>query len=229
MRILIVEDDKDLCLGIQFHLEHAGYTTDICFNGEDALHFILQSAYDLIILDRMLPSIDGLSILQKIRRQAITTPVLMVTALSTLQDKVDGLDSGADDYLTKPFETEELLARVRALARRPVQWKNVNIITYEDTSFNTGTLVLKGPSSTCSLSKREATLAEVFLQNPNMVLPRSVILSKVWGPDAPVEDGNIDNYIHFLRRRFKNVGSTLQIKTLRGIGYRLEAPNAEEA
>lgn len=226
MRILIVEDDQDLCLGMQFHLKNAGYTVDVCFDGEDALHFILQSAYDLIILDRMLPSIDGLSILQRVRTQAISIPILMVTALSTLQDKIDGLDSGADDYLTKPFETEELLARVRALSRRPTQWKNVNIISYCDTSFNTETLLLEGPISTCTLSRREANLVEVFLHNPNTVLPRNVILTKVWGPDAPVEDGNIDNYIHFLRRRLKNVGSTLQIKTLRGIGYRLENGNA---
>lgn len=226
MRILIVEDDQDLCLGMQFHLKNAGYTVDVCFDGEDALHFILQSAYDLIILDRMLPSIDGLSILQKVRNQSVAIPILMVTALSTLQDKIDGLDSGADDYLTKPFETEELLARVRALSRRPTQWKNVNTISYCDTSFNTETLLLEGPTSTCTLSRREANLAEVFLHNPNTVLPRNVILTKVWGPDAPVEDGNIDNYIHFLRRRLKNVGSTLQIKTLRGIGYRLENSNA---
>lgn len=229
MRILIIEDDEDLCQGMQFHLEKAHYTVDTCFDGEDALHFILQAAYDLIILDRMLPSLDGLSVLKQIRAQGITTPVIMVTALSMLHDKVTGLDTGADDYLPKPFEIEELLARVRALSRRPTHWENESLVTFKDTSLNIGTLNLTGPLRSCSLSKREACLIECFLRSPNIILPRHIILSKVWGPDAPVEDGNIDNYIHFVRRRLHSVGSSLQIKTLRGIGYRLEAPHVNEA
>lgn len=227
MRILLIEDDEDLSRGITYHLTKAGYEIDGCLDGEDGLHFALQVSYDLIILDRMLPSLDGLSILNKLRAKGIQTPVIMVTALSALHDKVDGLDAGADDYLAKPFEIEELLARVRALCRRPVHWENPECITYLDLSLNLTTLLLEGPTHSCSLSKREAHLAEVFLRSPHLTFSRDLILSKVWGPNAPVEDGNIDNYIYFLRRRLHFVGSQLQIKTLRGIGYKLEAPDAQ--
>lgn len=227
MRILLIEDDEELCHAMAYHLQNAGYIIDSCYDGDDGLHFILQEAYDLIILDRMLPSLDGLTLLSKIRSKGIHTPVILVTALSDINDKVAGLDAGADDYLAKPFVTEELLARVRALSRRPTRWENQKEVNFGDTSLDLSCFILKGPTHTCSLSKREATLAEVFLKNPNTILPRSVILSKVWGPDAPVEDGNLDNYIHFLRRRLHTIGSTLQVKTIRAIGYRLEHNNAE--
>lgn len=228
MRILIIEDDEDLCRGMAYHLEKADYTVDCCSDGESGVHFASQSAYDLIILDRLLPSLDGLSVLSQIRKKGMCTPIIMVTALSQLHDKIDGLDAGADDYLAKPFEIEELLARVRALCRRPVIWKNQDLLSYKDISLNRSTLKLEGPTEAYTLSKREAALAEIFLRNPNIILPRNIILSKVWGPDAPVEEGNIDNYIHFLRRRLHTIGSQLRIKTLRGIGYRLEEANADQ-
>jgi DNA-binding response OmpR family regulator len=161
------------------------------------------------------------------RSQGNHTPVILVTALSALDDKVEGLDAGADDYLAKPFEIKELLARIRALSRRPTKWESQDLITYGDTSLDLSCCILQGPARSCSLSKREASLAEVFLKNPLKILPRNVILSKVWGPDAPVEDGNLDNYIHFIRRRLHTIGSTLQIKTIRAIGYCLEAAYAE--
>ena len=227
MRILLIEDDIHLCSGIMFHLKQANYIVDSCHDGLESIHFIEQNAYDLIILDRLLPSLDGISILKQIRAQNIATPVIMVTALSEIDDRVDGLDAGADDYLAKPFAIKELLARIRALSRRPTYVDNLACINYEDISLDLSSCVLQGPIRSCSLSKREAALTEVFLKNPNKILPRNLILSKVWGPDAPVEDGNLDNYIHFIRRRLNTVGSGLKIKTIRAIGYSLEDSHAE--
>lgn len=227
MRILIIEDDTSLCKGMAYHLKKAGYTVDCCFDGADGLHFATQGAYELILLDRMLPTLDGLSLLQQLRSKQVITPVIMVTALSELQDKVNGLDAGADDYLPKPFEMDELLARIRAVTRRPNQLDATQTtLSFHDLSLNLSSLILSGPDTSYELSKREGLMAEVFLRSPNTVINRNMLLIKVWGPDAPVEEGNIDNYIHFLRRRLHTVGSNLQIKTLRGIGYRLEIKDA---
>lgn len=224
MRILLIEDDEKLCEGLIFHLNGEGYITDVCHDGLDALSFIEQCNYDLLILDRMLPSLDGLKLLMHIRNKGITTPVIRLTALSDINNKVEGLDAGADDYLGKPFAIEELLARIRALSRRPIQWESTKQLSTGDITLDLNSFLLTGPSKSCSLSKREAALLEVFLNNPNILLPRNVILSKVWGPYSSVEDGNLDNYIHFLRRRLKTVDSVIKITTTRAIGYTLEVP-----
>lgn len=228
MRILIIEDDITLCQGISYHLKKNHYIVDYCCDGLDGLQYAKNSAYDLILLDRLLPSLNGLDVLRQLRTLHIHTPIIMITALSELNDKIDGLDAGADDYIAKPFEIDELLARIRAVFRRSMQVDNSNILSYADVSLNLTTLVLSGPTNSYTLSKRESTLAEILLRSPNSVIPRNIIFAKVWGPYAPVEDGNIDNYIHFLRRRFHTVGSQLQIITQRGVGYRLELINAEK-
>lgn len=222
MRILLVEDDPDLCIAVKTHLLKEGYDVDPCGNGADALDLALAQAYDLIILDRMLPECDGLSVVSALRRRGSTVPVLMVTAMNDVHDRVDGLDAGADDYLIKPFAIEEMLARIRALSRRPAQWESARTIGYADLSLDIGRHSVTGPLGEKTLSKREAQLFEVLMRNPARVLPRDLLLSRVWGPNAPVEDGNLDNYILFLRRRLKSVGSTVQIKTLRSVGYSLE-------
>ncbi|MCI8623480.1 MAG: response regulator transcription factor [Provencibacterium sp.] len=222
MRILMVEDNEELCEAVSFQLKKEGYTVDVCHDGDDGLHWAKQQAHDLILLDRMLPRMDGLELLGRIRSQGIVTPVLMVTALDGIGDRVDGLDAGADDYLVKPFAIEELLARIRAMGRRPRGWESGSVLHYGDVEFDPMEKVLRGALDSCSLSKRESDLFEVFFKNPAQTLPRSVLLYHVWGPDAGVEEGNLDNYIHFLRRRLKAVGSGLQIKTVRGVGYRLE-------
>lgn len=226
MRILLIEDDIALCEAVSFQLQNHGYIVDTCYDGEEGLHFIKQQAYDLVVLDRMLPSLDGITILKSIRTLGIPIPVLMVTALNSIGDRVTGLDAGADDYLVKPFATEELLARIRALSRRPVDWDHADELVIGDTTLDLTNLTLTGPNSTCTLSKKEVQLFETFFKQPNQTLSRTLLLSRVWGPDAPVEDGNLDNYIHFLRRRLRAIGSTLQIKTIRGVGYDLEVPNA---
>ena len=229
MRILCIEDDAELAEMIKFHLEKEGYEIDFAYTGLDGLLFIKDGIYDLIMLDRMLPELDGISVLKKIRSQKILTPVLMITALDGIDDRVLGLDTGADDYLVKPFAVKELLARIRALIRRPSGLTSTDKLHYEDISLDLLGLALEGPTKNCSLSKREALLIEAFLQHPNEPLTREILFAKVWGPNSEVEYGNLDNYIHFIRRRLKSTGSKLQIKTLRSIGYKMVIDNDSEA
>ena len=222
MRILIIEDDKSLAETLRFQLEHSHFETDVCHDGEEGLHFIEQQSHDLILLDRMLPVLDGISVLKITREKNISTPIIFVTALGALNEKITGLDCGADDYLVKPFEFEELLARIRCILRRPPRWEGSKPLNFEDISYDVEQKKLCCGSLSCSLSAREGDLLEFFLRNPGQTIPRGSLLAKVWGPDAEVEDGNLDNYIHFLRRRLKGTGSILQIKTIRGIGYCLQ-------
>lgn len=222
MRILLIEDDYNLSLTLTFQLEHEGITVDTCRNGEDALYYMNSKTHDLILLDRMLPQVDGITLLKKFRESGSQTPVIILTALGELGDKVTGLDAGADDYLVKPFEFEELMARIRSINRRPRQWEKEPSLTLLDITYSPGDNQLSGSLGECSLSKKEGMLLEVFLQNPGQVLPRATLLSRVWGVDAEVEDGNLDNYIHFVRRRLKSVTRQISIQTVRGIGYRLE-------
>lgn len=222
MRLLLIEDDIELCEAIGVHLKKEGYELDICNNGEDANYYIQNVSHDAIILDRMLPGVNGLSILAKIREVGDMTPVIMVTAMNGIHDRIDGLDGGADDYLVKPFAMEELLARIRALLRRPRKMENVDHLGYQDITLYNNTNILTNGRSDISLSKKEGALLEYLLLNKEVILTREQILSRVWGKDCFVEDGNIDNYIFFLRRRLKALNAKVAIKTIHGIGYRLE-------
>lgn len=222
MRILLVEDDRKLNFSLKFQLEQEHYAVDSCYDGEEALYYMQETPYDLILLDRMLPHYDGLSVLRTMRSRSIWSPVIMLTALGQLQDKIDGLDCGADDYLVKPFDFEELNARIRSILRRPRQLVSSDCITFLDLSFVPDTLTLTGPAASCQLSRREGALLETFLRNPRQALARPSLLLRVWGHDSEVEDGNLDNYIYFLRRRLKAVSSAAAIVTVRGVGYRLE-------
>lgn len=229
MRILLVEDDEQLNKNLAFKLEKEGFTVDTCFDGEEACFYGEQNIYDLILLDRMLPYMEGTEVLTLLRKKKITTPVILLTALGTLSDKVTGLDLGADDYLVKPFAFEELLARIRSIGRRPYTY-NLNYndtLTVSDIIWYNQEGCLQGPSGSCTLSKREAALLETFLRRKDQTLSRNILLLKVWGPDSDIEEGNLDNYIHFIRRRLKGVGSKLQIKTIRGIGYCLLEGNCK--
>lgn len=222
MRILLAEDDKQLNNTLTYQLETAGFMVDACFDGEEALFYGEQNIYDVILLDRMLPHMEGTDILTSLRKNGITTPVILITALGTLSDKVTGLDLGADDYLVKPFAFEELLARIRCVTRRPHTLTDADILTASDITWQSSACILTGPEGSCTLSKREAALLETFLRSKGQTLTRQTLLLKVWGPDSDVEEGNLDNYIHFLRRRLQIAGSGLQIKTIRGIGYSLQ-------
>ena len=222
MRILLVEDDEKLKNSLAFQLQQEGFIVDTCSDGEEALYYIEQNIHDLILLDRMLPYLSGTDVLSKMRGGNNQTPVILITALGTLDDKVQGLDLGADDYLVKPFAFEEWTARIRCIPRRPRKMELTGQLAFGDIVYRPEDNMLTGVSGACSMSRREGDLLEVFLRNPGAPLSRTLLLTKVWGPESDVEDGNLDNYIHFLRRRLKTVGSRVPIRTIRGIGYQIE-------
>lgn len=222
MRILMVEDDAALCEALRPALETAGFRVDFCHNGSDGLALLTSGAYDVCLLDRMLPGMDGLNLLRSARTSGVTTPVLMLTALSGIVERVDGLDAGADDYLSKPFDTRELLARLRALTRRPGTAAEPTL-QGGDVILSPTELTMTGPKGTVSLTKRECDLLESLLRSPGKLQTRSVLLAQVWGPMAEVEDANLDCYIHFVRRRLQSVGSRASVVTVRGSGYKFEA------
>lgn len=222
MRILLVEDDEKLKTSLAFQLKKEGFSVDTCGDGEEALYYIEQSIHDMILLDRMIPGLGGTEVLRKIRKAGNQTPVILITALGTLNDKVTGLDAGADDYIVKPFAFQELMARIRCIARRPGKLEQAGQLSYGDIIYRPDENTLAGISGTCSLSRREGELLEAFLRNPGKPLSRTLLLTKVWGLDSDVEEGNLDNYIHFLRRRLKTVGSAVLIRTIRGVGYYMD-------
>ena len=233
MRILLVEDDEALCAAVAPLLEQEGYRVDVCRDGDDALYYMRQRMFGLCILDRMLPGRDGLSVLRAARAEglrvvtygragrALDTPVLMTTALGLVGDRVDGLDAGADDYLVKPFDVRELLARVRALARRPAPVAVSGRPCCGDLTLDMGTLVLTGDKEQCTLSKKEAELLAALMENAGQTLSRSFLFGRVWGPGADVEEASLDSYVHFIRRRLRAVSSRVTVDTVRGVGYRL--------
>lgn len=222
MKILLIEDDRDLSHLICLALNQAGMDTDACHTGSDGLFYAKNQVYDAIVLDRMLPEIDGLTILEALRRRGIKTPVILTTALGTLHDRIDGLDAGADDYLVKPFAIEELMARLRAVTRRPANLHTSSVLSAFGLSLDPCERRLTVGDASVSLSKRESALLEYFMKNPGQTLPRSMILSYVWGVSSEVEEGNLDNYIYFLRRRLKALDAPVKLTTVHGIGYRLE-------
>lgn len=223
MKILIIEDDQDLCRLICRVLNKSGYDTDSCRTGPDGLFYAAHQAYDAIVLDRMLPELNGLSVLEAIRRQGITTPIILATALDGLHDRIDGLDAGADDYLVKPFAVEELMARIRAVTRRSSHLRLSPALTALGLKLDPDSRQLEYQGACLTLSKKEAALLGYFLKNPGQTLPRTMILSYVWGSDWEGEDGNLDNYIYFLRRRLKTLKAPVRLSTVHGVGYRLEA------
>lgn len=221
MRLLLIEDDRALCEVLAPVLAGAGFTAAVCRTGTDGLDRLLGEAWDVCVLDRLLPGMDGLTVLREARAVGCRTPVLMLTALGRVGDRVDGLDAGADDYLTKPFDTRELLARLRALTRRPGTDGEAPL-RCGDLTLDTAELTLTGPKAAVTLSPRECALLAQLLQKPGQLQARAALLARVWGPLAEVEDGNLDCYIHFARRRLVQVGSAAKITTVRGAGYRLE-------
>lgn len=222
MRLLLIEDDESLCLSLSYQLRQDGFAPETCHDGEEGLLWARQQGYDLILLDRMLPGMDGLTLLRRLRREGIHTPVIFLTALGQLGDKTGGLDAGADDYIVKPFAYDELLARIRCVLRRPAVLSGGDLLRYGDVTYDPGSLTLRRGAASTALSKRLGDLLELFLRNPGQTLPRQTILLRVWGMETEVEDGNLDNYTYFLRRSLRKVGSTLRLTTVRGIGYRLE-------
>lgn len=219
MRILFVEDEKKITDALQELCKIQNIDCDIANDGEEGLLFALNPIYDVIVLDIMLPIKSGIEILQQIRDQGINTPVLMLTAKGTIDDKVKGLDLGADDYLIKPFSAKELFARIRALGRRPDHGIKGETIVFEDVSFNTKKNILQTEHKEFKLSVKEAKILEMLLKRPNQVFTREQILDRVWGFDKEVNENNIEIYVHNLRKKI--VDTQVKIDTIRGVGYTL--------
>ena len=215
MRILLVEDDEALCAAVAPLLEREGYRVDVCRDGDDALYYMRQRMEDF--WSQPDPNVPTCSW----RAEGLDTPVLMTTALGLVGDRVDGLDAGADDYLVKPFDVRELLARVRALARRPAPVAVSGRPCCGDLTLDMGTLVLTGDKEQCTLSKKEAELLAALMENAGQTLSRSFLFGRVWGPGADVEEASLDSYVHFIRRRLRAVSSRATVDTVRGVGYRL--------
>jgi DNA-binding response OmpR family regulator len=221
MRILIVEDEKSLADIIKKGLEEEDYAVDVAYNGEDGLFMAENEPSDLIVLDIMLPIVDGMTILKRIRKAGVRTPVLMLTAKDTLTDKVSGLDSGADDYLTKPFLFEELLARMRALLRRNSEAKT-SMIEIGDLVINMATHEVKRGGRDISLSAKEYVLLEFLAVNKNEVLSRTVLTEHLYDYDFDLDSNVIDVFIHRIRNKIDKGYERKLIHTLRGSGYMLK-------
>lgn len=228
MKLLLIEDDPELSEEIEKELSANGYLVDTCLDGETGLYYALNPdhGYDLAMIDRMLPIVDGLTIVRAMREKGQHLPVILITGMSALYDRIDGLDGGADDYLVKPFYMEELLARIRALTRRPREIKNTELLTYADLCFNREDRTLSAGKKSLALTAREGELLSLFLAKPNTLFTRERLILTVWGAAAEVETGNVDNYISFLRKRLRELGSTCQITTVYGAGYKLEDRHA---
>ena len=223
MRILIVEDEKRLAGTLAELLHRRGYTVDVSYDGVSGLDNARSGIYDLLVLDAMLPGMDGFTLLRELRGGGSSLPVLMLTARSELSDRVRGLDCGADYYLTKPFEPDELLACIRSLLRRGGgEAKTDDAIAFGDLRLEPGTFQLSCGERSLRLSRREYDMLELLLRSQGRVVPKEQLLLKVWGYDSDAEDNNVEVYISFLRRKLTHLQSRVRIKTLRLVGYCLE-------
>ncbi|HIV52630.1 MAG TPA: response regulator transcription factor [Candidatus Mediterraneibacter norwichensis] len=229
MKILLVEDDAELCSVIQNALEKEKYIVDCVSDGETAMFYALNTeyAYDLAIIDRMLPVIDGLTIIKAMRKKGIRIPVIIITAMDALDNRIEGLDGGADDYLVKPFHIRELSARVRALIRRPADLQLSGKLQYGDLTFDKENRKLSSDGKSVQLTARETELFSVLIQSPEKLFNREQLVLKIWGTSSEVEAGNVDNYISFLRKRLRELNSFCKITTVYGAGYKLEKNHAE--
>jgi len=222
MRILVIEDEVRLASTLQDLLELNGYTADICHDGETGLDNALSGIYDIVILDVMLPKMDGFSVLRALRAQGNSTPVLILTARAEVSDRVEGLDCGADYYLTKPFAPKELLACIRALSRRQPELQTTDTLTFGDLTLDKSLFTLSCGDRTVHLSRKEFDLMELLMRNREMVLTKETLLLKIWGYESDVEENNVEVYISFLRKKLTHLHSQVRIKTIRMVGYCLE-------
>ena len=227
MRVLIVEDEVRLAETLRDLLDTEHYAADVCHDGESGLDNALSDIYDLVILDVMLPKKDGFSVLRALRQEGKTVPVLMLSARSELSDRVEGLDCGADYYLTKPFEPKELLACIRALTRRQPELRQTDALKYGDLRLEKTSFTLSCGERSVRLSRKEFDMMEMLMLNQKLVIAKEKLLLKVWGYESDAEDNNVEVYISFLRKKLDHLHSQVKIRTIRMVGYCLEAP--EEA
>lgn len=223
MRVLVIEDEHKIANALRRALQQEKYAVDVSYDGDDGYAMASTEPYDVMIIDRMIPGkYDGLAIVKELRKAAIHTPVLFLTALGTVRDKTDGLDAGADDYLVKPFALEELLARVRALIRRPQQQEST-VLSLADLSLDTTTFEVKRDGTAISLTQKEYALLEYLLRNPGRPLSKEMIISHVWDYDADILPNTVEVYIKYLRNKIDKKPHKPLIHTVRGFGYKVQA------
>lgn len=221
MKLLLAEDEKDLARALTAILEHHKYRVDVVHNGEDALYYAESEEYDGIILDVMMPKKSGLEVLDALRKTGKQTPILLLTAKNQLEDKVSGLDLGADDYLTKPFDTPELLARIRSMLRRPANYVSASLVV-GDCTLDRDNYLLKTNDQEVQLNNKEFQLIEMFFLNQNLVLSKEVIMDRIWGLESEAEINVVWVNISSLRKKLQQIESKLIITAQRGLGYKLE-------
>lgn len=221
MRLLLAEDEKELSNALVAILKHNNYSVDAVYNGEDAFNFLQTENYDGVILDIMMPKMDGITVLRKIRQQGNSVPVLILTAKSDVDDRVMGLDSGADDYLSKPFAAKELLARIRSVTRRKTEAVS-SVLKFGNMSLDCVNFELSSPEGSLRLQNKEFQLFEMLIANPKQIIPTERFFEKIWGYDSNAEINVVWVYISYLRKKLSALGADIQINAARNQGYSLE-------
>ncbi|MDE6700549.1 MAG: response regulator transcription factor [Acetatifactor sp.] len=220
MRLLLAEDERELADALAVILRHSNYSVDVVYNGQDALDYLEGQEYDGAILDIMMPKLDGLTVLKRIRRAGNAVPVLLLTAKSGVDDRVEGLDSGANDYLPKPFDTRELLARIRAMTRKQTVGVD-SLLRYENLTLDRITFELTAPGGSVRLGNKEFQMMEMLMANPGQVLSVERFMERVWGYDSDTDAGVVWVNISYLRKKLASIHAEVQIKALRNQGYLL--------
>jgi len=223
LNILIVEDDLHLAEALKQIVEEQNYIADVVHDGMDGLYYAANNEYDVIILDVMLPKMNGYDVIKMLRKQNVSTPTLMLTAKSEIMDRVAGLDSGADDYMTKPFAPEELLARLRALSRRQGEVA-LDTIEFNNLNLNLNTMSLSFGGKSVTLSNKEFQIMQLLMVNNTNIISKEIIITKIWGADSNAADNNVEAYISFLRKKlfFLKADDSVNIVTIRQVGYKLD-------
>lgn len=224
MRLLLAEDEKELSRALVTVLKHHNYSVDAVYNGQDALDYLETGIYDGAILDIMMPGMDGITVLKKVRALGNSVPILLLTAKAEIDDRVTGLDSGADDYLTKPFAMKELLARIRAMTRRQSEVSDT-VLSFGNITLDRTTYLMSGPKDSCKLGGKEFQMLEMLMVNPGQVISADRFMDKIWGFDSDTENNVVWVYLSYLRKKLAALNADITIKATRGVGYSLEVTN----
>lgn len=225
MKILIIEDEYSLADAIAETLKKENFMPSIITNGEEGENEALTNVYDLILLDVMLPQKDGFEILKNLRKEKIEIPIIMLTAKSEIADKLNGLENGADDYITKPFHMQELIARIKVILKRKINIEDTNVLEYSDLKLDLGTGKMSVNNTEISINGKELDLLEILLLNKKQIVNREMLANKIWGYNSEAEYNNVEVYVSFLRKKLKLLKSKVKIKAVRGIGYKMEEEN----
>ena len=222
MKVLIIEDEYSLADAIAETLKKENFIVEIITDGEDGENEALTNIYDIILLDVMLPNKNGFEILKELRKEKLETPIIMLTAKSEIYDKLNGLENGADDYITKPFHMKELVARIKVILKRNSKIEDTSVLEFKDLKLNTKTGKIISNNNEITINGKELELLETLLLNKNQITNREILANKIWGYDSDAEYNNVEVYISFLRKKLKILKTKVKIKSVRGIGYKME-------